>query len=63
MKSGEWRVENAESDTQGPHAVKGDQWVGYDDTRMMAIKVINSHPEFKYRFLVILRLMKTDCKP
>jgi len=33
-------VENGDSDTQGPHAVKNDQWVGYDDTRMMAIKVI-----------------------
>jgi len=39
VKSGEWRVENADSDTQGPHAVKLDQWVGYDDTRTMGIKV------------------------
>ncbi len=39
MKEGHWKVENDNSDAQGPHAVNGDQWVGYDDERIMAIKV------------------------
>ncbi|CAL8122520.1 unnamed protein product [Orchesella dallaii] len=38
VKSGDWRVENGDSDVQGPHAVNGDQWVGYDDPRIMGVK-------------------------
>lgn len=32
-------MENGQSDSQGPHAVRDNQWVGYDDPRIMGIKV------------------------
>ena len=40
MDSG-WQVVEDPQGRRGPYAVKGNQWVGYDDPKMAAIKVHN----------------------
>ena len=39
QKEGGWTVVKDPTGAMGPYAYKGDQWVGYDDTEIIAKKV------------------------
>ena len=40
QKEGGWTVVKDPTGAMGPYAYKGDQWVGYDDPDIIALKVI-----------------------
>ena len=39
QKEGGWTVVKDPTGAMGPYAYKGDQWVGYDDPDIIALKV------------------------
>ena len=45
------------SGSMGPYAYKGDQWVGYDDTEIIAKKVITQLYSVLYLFIIFYSLL------
>ena len=53
QKEGGWTVVKDPTGAMGPYAYKGDQWVGYDDPDIIALKVRSTLALYSSHYLIL----------